>query len=229
MLEPLKPTLPKETQGPESERKPPPSGVSPCPFAECDGSGFVPRSDGEYDIVKICRCVKLAKRLKHLGEMFYRVELESIQPRSVGQERLKALLLQNPVVGVFLFGPVRSGKTHFFSAMYNHWDDKSSRVKYLNDGMLKDELRNAELNGNFQYFIDLVSDYDHFFIDDAGKTVMSEFHRSALFRFFDELYKQKKHIFITSNFSLAELSDEKYWGSPIGRRIEDMCEIAEFL
>ena len=132
------------------------------------------------------------------------------------------------MTGIFLYGKGGAGKTHFLAAMYNHMDDAHKRVKYLEDGMLKDELRNAELNNDYGYFHDVVTDYDCVFIDDVGKQPMSPFYQGALYRFFNECYKQKRYVFITANDPLAVLGGDEYWGSHVARRAEDLCQPVEF-
>ncbi len=149
-------------------------------------------------------------------------------PRNASQGHLKAILEADSNIGIFLFGPGGTGKTHFLAAMYNYADSKHKRVKYLEDSMLKDELRNAELNNDFCFAYDLVNDYDCIFIDDVGKAVMTQFHRSALWRFFNEAYKHKRQIFITSNDSLSILGSDDYWGSHVARRVEALCQPVQF-
>lgn len=151
-----------------------------------------------------------------------------IIPRNNKQEHLKALLLKTPGTSIFLYGKGGAGKTHFLAAMYNYWDAHNKRIKYLEDAMLKDELRNAELNNDFTFVNYLIKDHSHFFIDDVGKTAMSPFHQSALYRFFNEAYKQNKYLFITANDPLNVLGSDEYWGAHVTRRVEDLCQLVEF-
>lgn len=199
-----------------------------CGFSLCDGSGYIRIEKDGYEFARVCRCLKVSSRRRILGEMFFEIDLYKIVQRNTKQGALKTMLLTDPRQSVFLYGPVRTGKSHFFAGIFNYWDDRTERVKFLNSGMLKDELRMAELSKDTSYFLDLARDYDHFFIEEVGKETMSEFHRSALFRFFDEVWKNKKHLVMTSNHSIAELAHEGYWGAPVARRVEDTCEIVNF-
>lgn len=204
--------------------------VPVCPHNTCDGGGFIHSEtpDG-YTASKFCQCVRDKTKIKLLGERFYRVKLETLEPRNPKQTRLREFLIKSPERGVFIHDSRGgTGKTHFLAAMYNYWDDKKKRIKYLEDGMLKDELRNAELNNDYRIFNDIVTNYDCIFLDDMGKQQMSPFYRSALYRFFNELYKQNRYLFVTANDSLQVLGGDEYWGAHVARRAEDLCQVMEF-
>lgn len=166
--------------------------------------------------------------MRFLGERFYKVSLPEIIARNDKQRRLKTILEGNPTKSVFLYGRGGAGKTHFLAAMYCYWEAKGKRLKYLEDSTLKDELRNAELTNDFGFIYDLVNWNDCIFLDDVGKAAMSPFHQSALYRFFNEAYKQKKYLFITANDPLTVLGAAEYWGPHVARRVEDLCELVEF-
>lgn len=180
----------------------------------------------------ICPCVyvmaRRETRKRFLGERFYTIKLEDISPRTDKQKRLRSLLLAKPEAPIFLTGIGDRGKTHFLAAVYNYWDDRKAPIKYLDDGMLKDELRQAELNGDYGFIRDLLANFKYIFLDDVNKEKVSDFYRSALYRLFNELYKNKRHIFITANDSLKTLGQSDMWGPSVARRVEDLCEIVEF-
>lgn len=156
------------------------------------------------------------------------MSLPTMLPRNPKQTALQAKLTESPDTSIFLYGRGGAGKTHFLAAMYNFWEAKGKRMKYLEDATLKDELRNAELKNDFSFVYDLVKDNDCIFLDDMGKAAMSPFHQSALYRFFNEAYKQKKYLFITANEPLSILGTDEYWGSHVARRVEDLCQLVEF-
>lgn len=218
------PWEPPEDSSPQSSQ---PSNEA-CPYNTCDGSGYIHFDRDGYATSKFCQCIKDKTKLKYLGERFYKVKLETLEPKNPKQTRLKEFLLNNPQKGVFLFGRGGAGKTHFLAAMYNHWDDKRKRIKYLEDAMLKDELRNAELNNDYGFVFDMIHDYDVIVIDDVGKQAMTPFFQGGLYRLFNEAYKNNKYIFITANDSLKVLGGDEYWGSHVARRVEDLCEVVEF-
>lgn len=166
--------------------------------------------------------------MRFLGERFYRITLGEIVPRNESQGHLKAILESRPNTGIFLYGKGGAGKTHFLAAMYNYWESKSKRIKYFDDGMLKDELRNAELNNDYRFTLDIVRDHDCIFIDDVGKQGMSSFFQGALYRIFNEAYKNNKYLFITANDTLKVLGADEYWGAHVARRVEDLCQLVEF-
>lgn len=205
-----------------------PSSEPVCPNGLCDGSGQIYTEKDDYTNAKFCQCVKDRTKLRFLGERFYRVTLPEIVPRNAKQDRLKATLMSKPETSLFLYGRGGVGKTHFLAALYNYFDSKNKRIKYLEDSTLKDELRNAELNNDFSFVQDIVNDHSHIFLDDVGKAAMTPFHQSALYRFFNEAYKQKKYIFITANDPLNILGADGYWGSHVARRVEDLCQVVEF-
>lgn len=212
----------------DSSQQKNPSSDPICGYGACDGGGYIYQEKDGDTWAKTCQCIKDEGKKKFLGERFYRVSLDIIEPRSPLQHNLKKILLAHPEKSIFLYGNGGAGKTHFLAAMYNYWEGKKKRMKYLEDGILKDELRNAELTNDHTYFGDLAKDYGCFFLDDVGKAAMTAFHQSALYRFFNELYKQKKYIFITANDPLNVLGANEYWGPHVARRVDDLCDVVEF-
>lgn len=168
--------------------------------------------------------------LNTLGKRFTDVRLDSIVPRNKKQSDLIKLLIDKPDTSVFLYGDTGTGKSHIFAGIFNYWLAKGhKRVQFLDDKTLKDEVRAAELEGSHGHLLKQYAEKEHFFWEEAGKVTMSEFHRMSLHFLIDRLfYRDYKHIFITSNFSLSELGDENYWGKFIARRLEDVCSIVKF-
>lgn len=199
-----------------------------CPLGVCNGLGYIIIKHEDHEYARACECSRRKDKLKFLGERFVDVKLEDIAPRNDRQTKLKELLLKQPSSRVFLYGKGGTGKTHFLAAIYNYWHAKRVPIKYLDDSMLKDELRQAELNNDFSFVSDLVSDYRHIVIDDVGKMAMSQFYQSALYRLFNEVYKQNRHIFVTANEPLSVFAEPAHWGPHTTRRVEDVCEIVEF-
>lgn len=210
-----------------SHPKDPLSKIS-CGYGTCDGSGYIHFDNEGYTTSKFCRCIKDKTKLKYLGERFYRVRLETLIPKNPKQAKLKEFIMAHPNKGIFLYGKGGAGKTHFLAAVYNFWDDKHKRIKYLEDAMLKDELRNAELNNDYGFIFDMIHDYDVIVLDDVGKQQMTPFFQGGLYRLFNEAYKNNKYIFITANDPLQVLGGDEYWGSHVARRVEDLCELVEF-
>lgn len=194
-----------------------------CPI--CNGTGMLEREGTYYDS---CECVKIKTRKRYFGERFHNIDLASIVPRSEKQKKLKELLLAKPATSIFLSGEIRKGKTHFLASMFVYWHKRSGAVKYFDDASLRDELRNADLNGYPDFARDIVRDHRHIFLDDIGKAGMSEAYRKGLYTFVNEIYKHHRHIFITSNDPISILGREENWGPYVTRRIEDTCEIVEF-
>ena len=203
--------------------------LSDCLMGKCDGSGILFLESGSILMEsKLCKCLKVRKHKQFLGERFYNIDLNEIVPRDAKQKHLKAMLVRKPETRLFLHGSWETGKTHFLAAVYLYWSWKSDKVLYLDDKRMRDNLLDAELKGDYSYILDLVEDYNYIFIDDVGKIKMTDFHRMALYQFFNEIYKSKKHVFITSNNSPAELAKEEYWGGAIVRRVQSLCDLVEF-
>lgn len=191
----------------------------------CDGSGAIFNEEEGHS--RPCKCLRVKTRLKFFGERFYAVQLDKIEPRTDRQKRLLKILLEKPDMGVFIHGPGNRGKTHFLAGIYNYWDDRQAKVRYFDDAMLRDEIQNADLNGDFSFVRNLVKDYNHFFLDDPGKESMSNSYRAGLYQFFNEIYKHNKHVVIAANEPLNILGAKDYWGPHIARRAEDVCEVVE--
>lgn len=199
-----------------------------CSEGLCDGSGYIYTETEDSFTSKTCICAKIKYRLRIFGERFAHITLGEIAPRNAAQGRLKAILEANPATPIFLSGDVRAGKTHFLAAMFGYWHSKTRKIKYFTDQSLKAELKEAELSNDHDWALNTVENNKYIFIDDVGKAVVSEFHRSALHSFFNEIYNRKHHVFITSNDPLAVLGAPEYWGYPVARRVEDSCELVEF-
>lgn len=186
----------------------------------CDDTGFI-RHD---TFVEMCKCQKIKVRKERLGEEFFGIELSSITPKSETQLKLLELLKVKPETSIYAYGPRRSGKTHFLSAMHNYWFDKSPlKVIYFTSKDLFDILREVEFKNNFDIIYSMVKDNKYFFIDDLGKSRVSDAIKEAFFAFINRIKIDKKYLFITSELPLDVLGSEDCYGGGTIRRIEDIC------
>lgn len=127
---------------------------------------------------------------------------------------------KTPKVGVYLYGPVGTGKTFSASCMANELMENNKTVLVMNLGLyltkLKREWAEAE-NDVLNY----AKECDMLIIDDFGVEKVSEFVLEKLFALIDTRYRSQKAMIITSNLSLEEIMSK--FGDRIADRIVDMC------
>lgn len=189
----------------------------------CEGKGLVPIELDGVVRYKSCKCVIERKKERVMG-FFKDCRFENTTPRNEIQRKLYELMMNEPLSSYFIFGNVRTGKTHFAACLYNHiFDNFTEKILWINDRELKRSFRRAELDMNE---VDIIEDIRnrnllYLFLDDLGKVIPSDFVLQEYYRLIDEIYVHRCGLCITSIFSIKELA--KIYGISITRRIEDIC------
>lgn len=127
---------------------------------------------------------------------------------------------KTPKVGMYLYGPVGTGKTFAACCMANELMESNKATLVMNLGLyltkLKREWAEAE-NDVLNY----AKECDMLIIDDFGVEKVTEFVLEKLFALVDTRYRSQKAMVITSNLSLDEIRAK--FGDRIADRIVDMC------
>lgn len=130
--------------------------------------------------------------------------------------------------GLFVTGPVETGKTHLAGCIATNLMRRGSRVTfgsvYSLLGRLKDSYGSDRTETEEQIFDELART-PLLIIDDLGKEKVSAFVERVLFQIIDERYNHMRGIVVTSNWTLTAL-EGRYTeaGSAIVSRLSEMCE-----
>jgi len=111
----------------------------------------------------------------------------------------------------FIYGESGLGKTHLMQAIGNKICKTNKRVKcmYVTADKFRNELIDSIKNRTTEKFRDQYRHVDILLIDDIHVIEKSEAVQEEFFHTFNDLYKLKKQIVITSDRPLAEINLEK--------------------
>ncbi|WP_297636792.1 ATP-binding protein [uncultured Clostridium sp.] len=127
---------------------------------------------------------------------------------------------KTPKVGMYLYGPVGTGKTFAACCMANELMESNKATLVMNLGLYLTKLKRewAEAENDV---LNHAKECDMLIIDDFGVEKVTEFVLEKLFALIDTRYRSQKAIIITSNLSLEETRTK--FGDRIADRIVDMC------
>lgn len=200
----------------------------------CEGRGWIYEKSGNNISVRPCICTLKHQKVKAVGNRYAEASLV-VEPRPAqakAMEQVKA----KPCAGYFFYGTYGSGKTWLMAAQFDHvcvrgrnWE----HVAWISDPDLADMSRNPDDLRLDRLIIDLqqTAKLWHVFIDDLGKSRMSDWVRQDLYRLVNAIYVNEHRLSLTSNYSLDQLareSDPLMPGGAIMRRVDDMvikCKI----
>lgn len=129
-------------------------------------------------------------------------------------------------LGILMFGNAGTGKTFYSACIAN-------KLMQLNCAVLSFNLSGylAEIRKDFdmaeEKLLEAVRNADLIVIDDLGSELVSEsFGKEKLFNLIDTIYREKKCVIITSNFSSKQLSEHlRFNGSDkILDRLSEKCK-----
>lgn len=126
--------------------------------------------------------------------------------------------------GIYLWGPVGSGKTYAAYAIRKHVEEEMKLHVRLYSApdmfeMIKDDYAHRD-SFNLERILDFKG---LLIIDDLGAEKASEWVSATFFRIINKRYELVLPTIITSNLDLGELSDRI--GDRVPSRIAEMCDI----
>lgn len=152
-----------------------------------ESSGFFPRyTEGSWDFLP--EDIRVAIREKLREEFFGDVTRE---PR-----------------GFFIYGAIGVGKSMLLGLMAQSVIRQfAATVRFVSSGMLEEMFYRSIGDEKKKQQIELLKVCDVLFIDDLGAEYGSEFSMTGFTNIIEFRYAQYKPTFITSNYSVAELSE----------------------
>jgi len=143
-------------------------------------------------------------------------------PKEVAEKINKAL---EEGKGLFFYGQAGTGKTHIMYAILKEFITKRiNSFSFVDMPFLSIKIKNYIKEDTDP--IENVRIYtrpDYLFIDDLGVEKMTDFLFENLYLIIDTRYKDLKQCFISSNYSIKEISENI--NDRIASRISEMCEI----
>lgn len=131
--------------------------------------------------------------------------------------------------GLYIFGPVGSGKTYMAIALKKEWDKRSLYKSYFfNTSELLQEIRddfdrpNTDKSNIFNKIMDSKR---LIFLDDLGAEVPTNWVLERLYMIINKRYNDMLPMIITSNYSVEKLAEKV--GDRIVSRIVEMCDVVK--
>lgn len=125
--------------------------------------------------------------------------------------------------GVFLWGPVGSGKTYAIYAITQKAQEMGLSVRVYTAPEMFDLIRDDYDHKDSYNLERILANRGLLIIDDLGAEKASEWVSETMFKIVDKRYREVLPTIITSNLDLGELSERL--GDRISSRIAEMCEI----
>jgi DNA replication protein DnaC len=207
----------------------------PCPFGQCDGSGFV--VDETTNTASDCRC-----RPQRVGMARAR-HLEAVIPRryrGVSFERPPISDMPEPVVaevrryvrqigarldegrGLWLVGDVGTGKTTLAMLVSRAALDAGRTVAIYSLPRLLNLIRDAiDSEGGMLDYLDRLAAVDLLHIDDLGAEKTTEWVLEQLYSIVNARYEAKRAIVATTNLMPDALAEQI--GERTVSRLVEMC------
>jgi DNA replication protein DnaC len=173
--------------------------------------------------------------MKNIGARYALAKLEDVQENI--RERFKNI--EKTRKGLFIFGPVGSGKTHTACALYKNarlkiqkkttWGEETEVIVepiFWNVSELFHELRSDfdRQQGQKMHIEDQIMQHKGIlFLDDIGSEKVSDWVLETFYLIINSRYNEMSPIIFTSNFNIGEIATRL--GERIASRIVESCDI----
>jgi DNA replication protein DnaC len=212
---------------------------APCPFAQCDGSGFV--IDEDTRVASPCRCRsarverRRARRLsaviprKYRGVSFDRSPVTDMpEPQVRIVRRFVGALEENldGGRGLWLHGQVGTGKTTLAMLVSRAALDAGRSVAIYSLPRLLAEIRatfESDGDGSYVSFLDRLAAVDLLHVDDVGAEKTSDWVLEQLYAIVNARYEEERSVVITTNLERDALATQI--NERTVSRLEEMCTL----
>ncbi|MEX0620095.1 MAG: ATP-binding protein [Solirubrobacterales bacterium] len=211
--------------------------VGPCPFAKCDGSGWILDDD---DLAYKCDCLepRLARArgvginsvipARYRGVSFDRPPINDIDSVVVNAIRDWVDDLDGNLAagrGVWLMGDTGTGKTSL-AMLVSKQILKRGRTAAIYSlpkllGRIRSTYDNDPGDESYADFFERLCEVDMLHLEDLGTEKRTEWVLEQLYALINERYERQKSVMVTTNFDQAEL--EEQLGDRIVSRLVEIC------
>lgn len=198
--------------------------------APCRDTGWVRAETGA---VTRCECLKRRIADERVREVlrdwpaYAEADLDTIEPRDLGQRTALNALRADPGGSYFLHGSFSSGKTHLLVAQYRHAALTGAPCALRSSKQLVDELRKAEMDPEYASPVLRgvnLGERFHLFWDDMDKApARTEFRQEAVWDLLDTIARRNLRLSVTSNLSFDKLAPSGTATHPIVSRLDRIC------
>ena len=150
-------------------------------------------------------------------------ESENTRRRQALPARFRTATTDEPLgdEGVYLFGPVGTGKTHRAAAWANQAIEAGLRVRWITVPAYLEDKRAAMSGAPAPATAEELASCDVLVLDDLGTEKATEWAREVLFGLVNRAYEADVQLLVTSNRRLADLAS--HLGDRIASRIAEIC------
>lgn len=131
--------------------------------------------------------------------------------------------------GLYLHGPVGTGKTHIAFALKKHWDASArNQADFWNTSELLQEIKDdwdRDAYSKKHVFDNMMDFKGLLFLDDIGSEKLTEWVLERFYLIVNKRYNDMLPIIFTSNYSIEELAERL--GDRIASRIVEMCDVVK--
>lgn len=132
--------------------------------------------------------------------------------------------------GLYIHGPVGTGKTHIAYSLKKHWDEKGRSSLFKNTTELIRSIKNdfdKKLYDRDREEQDIMESKGLLFLDDIGSEKITEFVAETFYLIVNHRYQEVLPIIFTSNLPIADLAERV--GDRTASRIVEMCDVVELV
>jgi DNA replication protein DnaC len=210
---------------------------APCPFAKCDGSGWIL---GDDDLAYKCDCLepRLARArgaginsvipARYRGVSFDRPPITGIDSVIVNAIKDWVGDLDRNLAegrGVWLMGDTGTGKTSLAMLVSKEILKRGRTAAIYSLPKLLGRIRSTYDNdpGDESYadFFERLCEVDMLHLEDLGTEKRTEWVLEQLYALINERYERRKSVMVTTNYNQVEL--EEQLGDRIVSRLVEIC------
>jgi DNA replication protein DnaC len=185
---------------------------APCPFARCDGSGFV--IDEDTRVASPCRCRSPVTDMPEPQVRIVRRFVAALEENLDGGR------------GLWLHGQVGTGKTTLAMLVSRAALDAGRSVAIYSLPRLLAEIRatfESDGDGSYVSFLDRLAAVDLLHVDDVGAEKTSDWVLEQLYAIVNARYEEERSVVITTNLERDALATQI--NERTVSRLEEMCTL----